>query len=347
MERLPKFLAQRLRRTQNEAETHPEADVLAAFAERRLSKAERNSVLAHLAGCPECRDVVAFVAQPVAETHPRSFVHWRWIGAAVAACLALAVVFWRPAVISTPAYVTQTPKSSAVASASKIEKPIESASPGAVHQTKAHAGKAIKSTIKPSPQPPQLARSEVRPDLEASHRFAPAETDRVNLQSESLPAAPAPASVVGGATPETTPAAQSYKLGDESSLGLFAKRTVISRAASPMAGQSLWNISAQAGELRRSNDGGRIWTPITVDAKTNLFALSVAGHEIWAGGEGGVLFRSRDNGATWNQVIVFGGSERLSDAITRIETANERQIRVVTESSAWVSLDGGQTWRKQ
>jgi Putative zinc-finger len=45
---------------------HPDADVLNAFAERALPEAERGRVVAHMAGCVRCRDVV-FLAQAAAQ----------------------------------------------------------------------------------------------------------------------------------------------------------------------------------------------------------------------------------------------------------------------------------------
>ena len=44
---------------------HPDADLLAAFAENALPEHERVACLEHLAGCPECREIV-FVAQGAA-----------------------------------------------------------------------------------------------------------------------------------------------------------------------------------------------------------------------------------------------------------------------------------------
>lgn len=52
---------------------HPEADLLAAFAEGALLARERESVLAHLASCSECREVVslASAAAPLPDAHPQ------------------------------------------------------------------------------------------------------------------------------------------------------------------------------------------------------------------------------------------------------------------------------------
>lgn len=62
MEQLPKIVAQRLQAV-SRTETHPDANLLAAFTEKSLLPPEQRQILEHLAGCAECRDVVAH-AQP-------------------------------------------------------------------------------------------------------------------------------------------------------------------------------------------------------------------------------------------------------------------------------------------
>jgi hypothetical protein len=61
---VPKIVRARLRRP--EAETHPDADLLTAFAERSLAARERDGVLEHLARCGDCRDILA-LALPTTE----------------------------------------------------------------------------------------------------------------------------------------------------------------------------------------------------------------------------------------------------------------------------------------
>lgn len=62
---------------------HPDADVLTAFAEHRLSSNERTVALAHLSTCADCREVVALASQqilePIALAEParRRFLIWR------------------------------------------------------------------------------------------------------------------------------------------------------------------------------------------------------------------------------------------------------------------------------
>ena len=58
MEQLPKIVAQRLQAV-SRAEMHPDANLLAAYAEKSLLPREQTQVLEHLAVCTECREVVA------------------------------------------------------------------------------------------------------------------------------------------------------------------------------------------------------------------------------------------------------------------------------------------------
>src|SRR5215813_11757467 len=62
MEQLPKIVSQRLQAV-SRAETHPDANLLTAFAEKSLLAREQAQVLEHLAVCSECREVVSH-AQP-------------------------------------------------------------------------------------------------------------------------------------------------------------------------------------------------------------------------------------------------------------------------------------------
>jgi hypothetical protein len=68
MTEVPKIVYDRLRAALPER-THPDADLLTAFAEQTLSTAERDGVLEHLALCGDCREVVA-LALPAARLAP-------------------------------------------------------------------------------------------------------------------------------------------------------------------------------------------------------------------------------------------------------------------------------------
>lgn len=96
MEKFPKIA--RARMTMPTAGPHPEAEQLNAFAENALAPSERETVLAHLAACGDCREIVALAtaARPEdAEVSRPARGGFRWATfqwAAVAASVAIVTV---------------------------------------------------------------------------------------------------------------------------------------------------------------------------------------------------------------------------------------------------------------
>jgi hypothetical protein len=103
MPELPNLLRQRLAATKNgETQTHPDADTLTAYMEQSLPPAESKTVVAHLAVCEPCREVVALsqalMVQPDTQTvlTPAPVSRWRRLFApafsAAAAVAGMAVI---------------------------------------------------------------------------------------------------------------------------------------------------------------------------------------------------------------------------------------------------------------
>ena len=65
MEKVPQIVSERLKAAMSELD-HPDADLLTAFSESSLSRSEHAAVVAHLARCGECREIVA-LALPASE----------------------------------------------------------------------------------------------------------------------------------------------------------------------------------------------------------------------------------------------------------------------------------------
>jgi len=107
MQEVPKIVLKRLQETLG-AGTHPDANLLTAFAEQSLVESERARVMEHLAYCSDCREVVA-LALPVTEatavttstsTSRSAWFHWpvlRWgVGAAgIVAIISVGVAQYR------------------------------------------------------------------------------------------------------------------------------------------------------------------------------------------------------------------------------------------------------------
>src|SRR5580692_9943075 len=66
MHDVPQFVLKRLQEKQPAADSHPDADLLTAFAEQSLAGDERARVMEHLTRCGDCRGVVA-IALPATE----------------------------------------------------------------------------------------------------------------------------------------------------------------------------------------------------------------------------------------------------------------------------------------
>src|SRR5271156_4111222 len=66
MQDVPKIVLKRLQETAAPG-THPDADLLTAFAEQSLAESERARVMDHLARCSDCREVLALAALPAME----------------------------------------------------------------------------------------------------------------------------------------------------------------------------------------------------------------------------------------------------------------------------------------
>jgi Putative zinc-finger len=96
MEQLPKIVREQLRMN-SAVEPHPDADLLTAYMEQSLTSRERLQIDDHLAGCSECRQIVALaipetgsvvVAGETARVSGKSWLRWpalRW--GAIAACV--------------------------------------------------------------------------------------------------------------------------------------------------------------------------------------------------------------------------------------------------------------------
>jgi hypothetical protein len=105
MQNVPKFVLKRMKETPPAAGSHPDADLLTAFAEQSLSGDERAHLMEHFALCGDCRDVVALalpaneiVAVPVSSGPTRiGWLRWpalRWgaLAAGITAVVSIGIV---------------------------------------------------------------------------------------------------------------------------------------------------------------------------------------------------------------------------------------------------------------
>jgi Photosynthesis system II assembly factor YCF48/Putative zinc-finger len=110
---------------------------------------------------------------------------------------------------------------------------------------------------------------------------------------------------------------------------------------------SKWTLSPK-GAVQRSFDAGKTWQTISVNPGMAFRALSAEGTQVWAGGNGGVLYHSADSGQTWVRVEPVASGQKLTGNITRIDFSDGQNGTVNTANGeAWSTSDGGQSWRRR
>jgi hypothetical protein len=77
-------------------------------------------------------------------------------------------------------------------------------------------------------------------------------------------------------------------------------------------------------------------------------AVAANANEVWAGASGGLLYHSLDGGVSWSRVIPSADGFALTGDVVAIEFTDNQHGKVSTSTSqVWITLDGGQTWKKQ
>jgi Photosynthesis system II assembly factor YCF48 len=139
MKDVPKFVRQRM--VEPAGGGHPEANLLAAFAEGGLIGREREQVLSHLGICATCRETLAVATPGITAEHPHAaaappgmrWLRWpmlRWAGVGAAVVVVAAAV-----VIQSSRRAAEMPKISAAAPAEKPEQSKEPPKPAAVNES--------------------------------------------------------------------------------------------------------------------------------------------------------------------------------------------------------------------
>jgi Photosynthesis system II assembly factor YCF48 len=360
MANLSKMLRSRLARdTEQKDAGHPDANLLAAFAENTLMKQERAAVLTHLVRCPDCREYLAIASRVVetespaslgAGTHPRAHSFspaWRWAaGAAVA--LGVVAVIWQLRI--GPPAGAQNQESPAAIMPANAENPAISAmlkmqtETAASQLAKAKSPKLARRSSKPAEVPP-TAVSKAIPAASKANLDQTENLMRFRVPEEKS-AEPAASAFDSNSTQ-----AQRKDIAIDQRFGSVSTRLA---RESPVRANVLWSINASPstsgnmrGSVQRSFDGGNTWEVVAVSDSVNFRAVAAEGLNVWAGGSDGALFHSSDRGLHWAQVQVAEGNVELRGTIVSIDTHKPSQITVKTDlGEEWISVDGGLHWRR-
>jgi hypothetical protein len=292
---------------------HPAADLLAALVERQLSSPERKAMLAHLAVCPDCREIVwhslpeeeaALAVAPGSAARKLWVPVWRWAG------LAAAVV-----VIAVVAVVYRGGPGPAGQQMAKVAP----AAPAPARQTAQLDDQPARLQAQneaPKPSPPAAERRDSMKALAKSEVALPAASG------------PVPASA------------------KDAGVTIASAATNLAMGKKKLAPPTLWMLSSY-GRLLRSTDSGKNWQAVPFAGNPVFRAVAVVGPKVWVGGVGGALYYSSDDGSQWTRLAPSGGVH-LNEDIRALIFQDSRHGNLTTASGqSWTSSDGGHSWQKQ
>lgn len=338
-------LRQELARSQH-AEPHPDADMLTALAEDSLLERERQHILAHLAACAECREILGTAAGaaldseddfvPLTLPRPAQLPPWRWLPwGKIASCVlvfCLAVLFYQ----RKPEF----PPSTEIAT----KEPVQLPSPAPQQQPPPSAQKQVAlgaTANRPAPQPlPQPTRSQAMDaaDVVREDKFESAKSTESSAGGHYAPSAVAgQLEKPGGPEMKAAPAPSAPAF-----VNTITERA-LSSASITAAARSHWRIDSAGHPERSFGDGA--WQAVLHNEPTKMRVVSVFNSEVWIGGDRSRLYHSIDNGTTWNLIALpaVDGKEH-SIAHIRFQTAQSGTVES-DDGTAWTTNDGGRTWK--
>ncbi|HEY4050038.1 MAG TPA: YCF48-related protein [Acidobacteriaceae bacterium] len=332
------------------AGAHPDPDMLTAFAEDTLFARERKEVLAHLAICAECREILTISTAASSESpaevqtgglrrpmHPplRSWLPWVSIAAGiVVVCSALLINQQRKPILTTPAQV---------ASVSKQE--IDQAPPQTEQKTKTSPEPKVKRGRQakgPVAKPATIAPPGAENSTPASsdQKSVGSSTDQIHADRPSSSRIAAAAAVAGQAQSVEVQGAKSSL--STSAFAGQASSPVMNRALGSQDVRPHWRIN-ESGQVERSFGYGA-WQAVFPNEKWKMRVVSVFDSDVWVGGEALHLYHSTDNGATWN-AVTLPNKAAGEHAIAHIRFQTQQAGTVEAEDgTSWTTADGGRTW---
>ena len=107
-----------------------------------------------------------------------------------------------------------------------------------------------------------------------------------------------------------------------------------------------WQVTAD-GQLQRSHAIGEQFHPVHVADGIFFKAVAENGSEVWAGGIGGALYHSTDDGKSWMKVMPSAGDQPLIADVVAIRATGRGAAELNTsKGERWITVDGGQHWMR-
>jgi hypothetical protein len=367
MTELPKSVRDELARAQLPRTSHPDADLLTAYGENSLGGVERQLVAEHVAVCAECREVLFLVhpevdaAQAVTTVRPARRFGWlAWasvasvlvvVGSAVIVEHERVTTIEKPVVVATESsgQAPQRLQEDKTASSEDLKLPAKTRERDAL--VRATPNPRISAPLSENAKKAVIIEQKQKGDTFKDGGIVANEA----VQSSQDVAAGGQAGSVAANTPDANtgnvlasrnvaPSAAPMQKARKAEIASDAAgaKSVLGYAqaspAQPFVGRAHWRIS-KAGTLERSYVADE-WQPVLSDTGTNFRVVSVVGNLVWAGGDHGAIYVSRNGGAQWTPVKIDTNASVVS-----IHFSDEQNGAIQTsDGKTWKTSDAGNSW---
>lgn len=365
MQSVPQIVRERLKAGVG-VTTHPDANILAAFAEQALLEAERAHVLAHLAACTDCRNILALalpgidtnIVMPVSVAVGRSWFTWpvfRWgFATAGVALIGLGVVefqHYRPvhsamfAKQIAPVPITaETQKKvgapSAIAPQQASASKVTAFATKGVHpvpEAKLHLERKLATPLpKIFPALKAQASTALSKQGPANAPVPPASSQMVAIEAQNV----AVDTQAAASQPFSNPSAEqfsAYNSGPMSRAKPADIQPVQADVVGSLPAMSRWSITGVGG-LQRSYDQGKTWQDVSVSA-TTLPAVAGAG----IGSAGGPTNAAKQNSVHGQVAAKMSAAPIFFRAVT---AAGNEVWAGGSNAALFHSTDGGNHWAR-
>jgi hypothetical protein len=357
--RREELLARRLAEALDQKAPHtagdcPEADTIAAYAERALGPGESAQCEDHFAGCVRCRTILRVLtasadtplaekevarlgalvtvtrasapAAPSLEMNRPKFIGWRvrWLAPALGLAAAVAVLLvlrppWRAIDRgqSGTTLVAQVPKAELQPNTPTLAEN-QAARESATQDTKTESAPAAKKEMEPRAQEERSVLQALRPNSPAAPAASAQEKPddiRTSVEAQAKTAAPAPQPVPPPAISADANAATNRQFASGTP-GSTAQSVVVTEAA-PVVQQENGAV-AGAGPQARTDlplNGRDFQSLARLKAPgVSILLKAPSGQIVWRVGAGGSIQRSVDAGRTWTPQASPSSGDWLSGA---------------------------------
>jgi hypothetical protein len=344
----------------------PDAETIAAYAERALATAERRNVEVHLSNCSRCRETLLMMEKGTATIlqEPKKggspLYRWPWLAAAAAA--ALVFVVWRalpPSVIQPEKPATQIVGDERALG--KAQPPAEQSAQSAANKEPVEADQAKSKSLPAKPRsaapsagvagapPPPAREGAVEQERAAGARrdeqklgevAARRATAQEPVAAPQAPAAAAPppaAKEESIATDRSAPFLMARQNQGDYRIAAGRKRASEVADAAPAITWRVW----VSGLVERSADGGTTWTREPgVDAPGARAVIAPTADACWIVGDAGLILRF-ETGRGWTRV-----APPAQIGFVAIEAPDAHNATITAaDGRRFTTADGGQTWR--